>query len=174
MRKFFISLWSIFFGLALSAGAFSENGQSLSAEPFYVESYPDPEGRIFNLKDFRGQWVLVNFWARWCSPCRQEIPDLVAAYARYRERGLMVVGIALEDGAKNVADFARAYEINYPVLLAGLDNGLALAKALGNDKRGVPYSVVIDKSGSIVFSRAGVFKPGELDPMLDRWLANER
>ena len=85
------------------------------------------------LAKFIGKPLIVNFWARWCGPCRTEIPELVALSQKYRERGLEVIGIGLEDQVDSVRDFAKAYDMDYPVLLAK-DQGLPLMQALGNSR----------------------------------------
>lgn len=78
----------------------------------------DLDGRPWNLSDHRGRVVLVNYWATWCGPCRQETPDLVTLDRDLRPRGLDVVGIAADDGGASVVrPFVRAYGIGYPVAL---------------------------------------------------------
>jgi thiol-disulfide isomerase/thioredoxin len=103
----------------------------------------------------------VNFWARWCAPCRVEIPELVKTQDKYRKRGLVVIGIGLEDKAESVRDFMKAYEMNYTVLLAR-DGGIELMQALGNTRPAALHRG--DRSpGEIVASKLGAMNRAELD-----------
>lgn len=119
------------------------------------------DGKPQTLAQWRGKPVIVNFWARWCGPCRTEIPELVNLRQRHLTRGLEVIGIALEDKVEPVRDFARAYEMDYPILLAK-DQGLALMKSLGNTRMGLPFTVAIDRSGRLAVIKMGAMNGKEL------------
>jgi thiol-disulfide isomerase/thioredoxin len=110
-----------------------------------------------------GRPMVVNFWARWCVPCRIEIPELVAL--RQRDEGVDVIGIAIEDDAGAVRDFARAYEINYP-LRASREAGIELMRTLGNTAAGLPFSVVLDRQGAVAATRMGALTREQLDQAL--------
>jgi peroxiredoxin len=89
--------------------------QRLPAPDF---SLPDLENRSFSLADFRGKLVLIHFWATFCAPCLEEMPDLQALWQRYREQGLVVLGVAADRGnMRGVRDFARKSGVSFPVLL---------------------------------------------------------
>jgi len=76
------------------------------------------DGRRLRLSDLRGRVVLVNFWAAWCAPCRVEMPWLAELDARYRARGLTILGVSVDDsGREQIAKFVRARQVDYPVLL---------------------------------------------------------
>lgn len=78
----------------------------------------DIEGNIHRLEDYRGKWVLVNFWATWCSPCLSEIPELVSLHDSHKSKDLVVIGIAMSSGSnKKVGDFSRNRGISYPIVM---------------------------------------------------------
>lgn len=106
------------------------------------------------LAQWRGKPLIVNFWARWCPPCRTEIPDFVKLHHDYQAKGLVVIGIGIEDEAAPVRDFAKAYDMDYPLLL-GKEKGMDLMRALGNTKLGLPFTVAIDRTGKIVAAKIG-------------------
>ncbi|MBK9160818.1 MAG: TlpA family protein disulfide reductase [Nitrosomonadales bacterium] len=86
-----------------------------SAEDFSLE---DMQGKVHRLADYRGKWVLVNFWATWCPPCLSEIPELSALHDAHKDSDLVVIGIAMDyRSSKSVANFAQAHGISYPVVL---------------------------------------------------------
>lgn len=81
-------------------------------------SLQDLQGKTHRLADYRGKWVLVNFWATWCPPCLSEIPELNALHNAHKDSDLVVIGIAMDSGSeKTVTDFAKARGISYPVIL---------------------------------------------------------
>lgn len=112
----------------------------------------DLDGREVRLADFRGQVVMVNFWATWCPPCRAEIPDFIELQGRLGPKGLQIIGISLDDeGAAKVAPFASQNRINYLMLV----NGNAAANAYGGIE-GIPTTFLLDRQGRIVERRSGV------------------
>lgn len=68
------------------------------------------------LADYKGKVVLVNFWATWCGPCKMEIPDMVKLYSQYKDKGLVIVGISVDDSPEQLQTFMREYHMNYPVV----------------------------------------------------------
>lgn len=116
---------------------------------------------------YRGKPMIINFWARWCPPCRVEIPELVAL--QQRQTGVDIIGINLESEPAPVADFGRAYDINYPVLLTR-EAGIPLLRALGNAKAGLPFTLVLNRHGQVVASRMGVMTRKQLEEAVARAL----
>jgi thiol-disulfide isomerase/thioredoxin len=108
-------------------------------------SFPDLEGKLQTLSQWRGKIMVINFWATWCPPCRDEIPAFIRAQEKYREHGVVFVGIAL-DSRDKVKAFAQSFGMNYPVLIGGLDAAEA-ARAAGNRYGGLPFTVILDRSG---------------------------
>ena len=112
------------------------------------------DGRTINSADWRGKVVLVNFWATWCGPCREEIPDLVALQARYRD-ALLIVGLSIDERPPaEVKQFADQHGINYPVAIANE----GLQKAFGGISA-VPATYVVNPEGGIVQRHLGVITP---------------
>jgi thiol-disulfide isomerase/thioredoxin len=104
--------------------------------------------------------MVVNFWARWCPPCRVEIPELVALQAR--KTGVEVIGINIETDPLPVRDFAYAYDINYPIFLSRTAV-LDLMRSLGNSQAGLPFTVVLNRQGHIVARHTGAVTKAQLD-----------
>lgn len=135
-------------------GAVSEKNDS-SAKP--GRSAPDftlkdLEGGDVRLSQYRGKIVLLEFWAPWCPPCKATIPQLTAVQTKYREKGVVVLGIAVDedmDSVQKLSAFSREYGINYDVLLG--DETVEKAYQVGS----IPMIFVIDKEGRIVNSHTG-------------------
>jgi len=143
----------------------------ISTVPLYQATFNDLAGLAVALEQLKGKVAVVNFWATWCPPCRKEIPDLVEAHARYRERGVAFLGIAVEDNRELVQDFSRTYGINYP-LVAGKEQGIALMQALGNQAAGLPFTLVLDAQGNIVAAKRGAMNATRLEQALQTALAS--
>ncbi len=136
--------------------------QEARIDPLWAATLNGLDDKPVAMQQFRGRPLAVNFWARWCTPCREEIPDFVRARAKFKGKGMEVIGIAIEDKAAPVADFAKAYEMSYPVILAG-DKGIALMQAMGNKRAGLPFTVVVDRQGKVVASKLGPMKAPEIE-----------
>lgn len=132
-----------------------------STDTLFAATLTGLDDRPAALSQWRGKPLIVNFWARWCGPCRAEIPELAKLRAAYRDKGLEVIGIGIEDKVEPVRDFAKAYDMDYPVLL-GKDKGLDLMRTLGNTKMGLPFTVAIDRTGKLVVVKMGGIKADEL------------
>lgn len=142
-------------GLGIAARHFFPSAERTGISVLPEFNLPDLSGRQHNISEWRGKVLVINFWATWCPPCLKEIPDFVALQAQYADKGLQFIGIALED-REPVAEYTAATQINYPILLGG-DNGIALSQQLGNTVGAVPYTLVVDRKGQIIFRH-----PGEL------------
>jgi len=107
-----------------------------------------------------GEPLIVNFWARWCPPCRDEMPDFQALHRR--QSGVRVIGIAIGESPADVRTFASRHGYDYELLTAGAD-GQALMRALGNDAGALPYTLAIDARGRIVAAKLGRISASELE-----------
>lgn len=127
--------------------------------------FPDLSNRQRSVSEWRGKVLLLNFWATWCPPCREEMPELIALQKQYSEKGLQVVGIAIED-KDPVSEFLDFVDMNYPILIAG-DAGLPLARQLGNTMGAVPYTLVVDRQGRIVYSQPGQVTKDKMQQIIE-------
>lgn len=132
-----------------------------SSTALFAATLTGLDGQPQALAQWQGKPLIVNFWARWCGPCRIEIPELIKLRQQYQAKGLEVLGIGIEDQTESVRDFAKAYEMDYPVLI-GKDKGLELMRTLGNTKMGLPFTVAIDRTGKLVVIKMGTIKGDEL------------
>ena len=149
-------------GLVLAGAASLVAADELpSSAPLFAATLSDMNDKPVALERFRGKPLIVNFWARWCGPCRQEIPDLIRVRGAHKGK-LEVIGIGIEDKPESVREFAQAYDMDYPVLLAK-EQGIPLMLALGNSKAGLPFTVAIDRHGRMVALRMGVMKKADFD-----------
>ena len=133
-------------------------------EQVYAARLADLNGASQGFSQWRGQVLVVNFWATWCAPCREEIPGFVSLQERYGSRGLRFVGIAIDQPDK-VAEFAREFRINYPLLMGGLET-MALLRQSGNRAGVLPYTLVIDRLGNLVSREPGGLKEARLEGII--------
>lgn len=126
--------------------------------------FPDHQGRQQPLSQWRGQVVVLNFWASWCAPCREEMPDFAALRTQFRPSGVEFVGIAIDNPA-NVARFLQQQPVDYPILI-GEGAAHSLARQLGNPSGALPYTIVLDRDGSIALSHLGRFPRATLESAL--------
>ena len=124
----------------------------------------DVQGGASSVGQWRGRVLVVNYWATWCAPCREEIPIFVRLQERYGDRGLQFVGIAIDQPAK-VSEFAAEFRVNYPLLIAGVES-LELLRQAGNRAGVLPYTLIIDRKGNLVSREPGGLKEARLESLI--------
>lgn len=116
----------------------------------------DLEGHAHRLSEWRGKVVVLNFWATWCPPCREEMPAFAALQEELAGRGLQFVGVAIDE-PEEVQAFLQARPVNYPILIGGADVP-GWADSLGNEFAALPFSVVLDRDGRQILAKTGLFR----------------
>ena len=159
---------------ALAAGVFVAHG-TLEPSPVGQDAsallgvaLPDLNGQEQRLDQWRGKVLVVNFWATWCAPCREEMPQFVRAQTALGSKGLQFVGIAVDQGDK-IKQFADEIGLNYPSLVGGM-GAMQLSKTLGNDLMALPFTVIVGRDGRIVHTQLGPLKQAQLDSILAKLL----
>jgi peroxiredoxin len=155
--RFLGLLLSVWFAAPSMAAAPTLVGRD--APDFVLKSL---DGTNLRLSEFRGQVVLVNFWARWVSDAREELPALDRINTTYRRSGLVVLGVSVDEDAERARDFAGAMRVRYPILLD-------TSPEVGRDYllERMPVTILVDRSGVVRYSNVG-FKRGDERALLDQ------
>jgi peroxiredoxin len=156
----FLALW-----LFVSVGAFGDDSQ-----PAPDFTLTDANGQSVTLSDLRGQVIMINFWASWCGPCRQEMPLLEQIHQRYEPLGFTLLGVNVEENSADGKAFLRDQPVSFPVLYDP-ENGISKLY----DVIAMPSTVLIDRQGNVRYLHHG-YKPGYENDYQDqvRALARER
>jgi len=153
-------------GMGLASYQFRTVAASDSAvENFLKQELRSPDGELLPTKTWRGKTLVLNFWAPWCPPCVEEMPELVRVQEKYKAKNVLFVGIGV-DSPSNIRQFLLKTPVNYPIVLGGLE-GSNWAKTMGNPSSGLPFTVLIDEKGSIKRVKLGKISEDELSSWLD-------
>jgi cytochrome c biogenesis protein CcmG/thiol:disulfide interchange protein DsbE len=139
-------IWKVAFGGTTGAADELAKGKLVHAPAFSLDRL-DRDGQL-GVADLRGKAVVVNFWASWCIPCRDEAPVLQKTYERYRDRGLVVLGVDVNDFRQDARRFMGRYGVTYPVVYDG--KGSTVGKW---GVRGFPETFFVDRTGKLVGER---------------------
>jgi thiol-disulfide isomerase/thioredoxin len=160
--------------IALVAGVYVAAGRSTPAPAaaladgalarLFAARLPDADGKAQAIAQWQGKILVINFWASWCPPCRDEMPAFSRLQTKHAANGVQFVGIAI-DTQDNVVDFARNHPVSYPLLIADSE-GIELARQLGNSRLALPYTIVIAPTGEVRLTRLGRVSEQELDALL--------
>lgn len=160
LKKVFLLCLAVF---ALCIGCTKAEDAGKAAPDFALE---DLSGNTVNLSASKGRVVLLDFWATWCPPCLMSIPELVGLQHKYRDQGLEVIGISLDDPGEisngDLLDFKKRLKINYKILRA---DWRVVEDYFGSESTSIPTLFVIDREGKIVEKHIG-FSPGLLEKSL--------
>lgn len=126
----------------------STQASTLTTQTFFAANLANENGVSQALRQYKGKIIVLNFWATWCAPCREEMPELSQLYAEYKTKNVVVLGVAVDELAL-VKEFSLATPVSYP-LFAAENEGMNLGINLGNDKGVLPYTVIINADGSVV------------------------
>lgn len=134
---------------------------TISTRAFFAAEFPDLDGQPQPLRQWQGKTIVVNFWATWCPPCLEEMPELSALHASHQDQNLVVLGISSDDLDK-IREFAGQTPVSYPLLSGDID-AMNIGESLGNDKGVLPYTVIIAPDGSLVKSYFGLINQALLE-----------
>lgn len=124
----------------------------------------DLEGNTHRLSDYRGKWVLVNYWATWCPPCKEEMPDLEMFHDTHKDKDAVVLGINHEDASlEQLQEFQEDYFISFPLL-----RGSAYEDGINGPLEGLPTSYLIDPSGEIVAEQVGMVSREAIESFIEK------
>jgi cytochrome c biogenesis protein CcmG/thiol:disulfide interchange protein DsbE len=124
----------------------------------------DLSGNSISLSDFKGKVIFVNFWATWCPPCRQEIPDFIEFYKENKDSGAVILGVSVDKSTNEVRDFVEEYKINYPIVMA--TNEMVKDYKPG---RYIPTTIIVDTDGMIQGKKVGIMDKATLEHYLKEY-----
>jgi thiol-disulfide isomerase/thioredoxin len=155
-------------GLCFAAGGAYLGMRQLEPAPaeapavanMFSQSLVDTSGQAQSLSQWKGKALVVNFWATWCAPCVDEMPELSALQTEVAPSNIQILGIGIDSSA-NIAQFASKYKITYPLYTGGL-NATELSRQFGNKAGGLPFTVLVDRNGKVKKTYLGRLKMDEL------------
>jgi thiol-disulfide isomerase/thioredoxin len=137
---------------------------AMTVERLKAMKLGDADGREMPFSAWSGKLLVVNFWATWCPPCREEMPGFSRLAGKLRDRGVQFVGISI-DNADNVRKYQQEVRIDYPLLIGGAD-AIQVSTELGNAAQGMPFTAIFAPDGRLIERRLGTYKEEELEAIL--------
>ena len=176
-------VWLMLGGVALLAGVIGhrlwESGKSAETTTMASSSLPifdlvlnDLNGQPRTLGQWRGKLLIVNYWATWCIPCREEMPGFSRLQDKYRNKGVQFVGISIDSVAK-IDEFVRATPVSYPLLIGDIDV-MENSAALGNTLQALPFTAVFDPQGRLFSTKLGRLAEADLERQLIELISRYR
>lgn len=165
---------ALFAGLGMytaSSQATPETPQSSAVRQLMAKTLPDSNGKPQALTQWKNKFLVVNFWATWCAPCVQEMPELSALQQEFAGKPVQILGLGI-DSPSNIAEFSKKYQIHYPLFVTGMD-GSELSRQMGNQAGGLPFTVLITPDGKVAKSYLGRLKMDELRADITKFSAEK-
>lgn len=138
----------------------TERPRSEAASRLFSQTLSDTNSKPHKISQWKGKLLLVNFWATWCAPCIQEMPELSALQSEKLSKNLQIIGIGIDSSA-NISEFEKKYKLNYPLYVADI-NAISLSRAFGNQTGGLPFTVLIGPDGRVKKTYLGRLKMNDL------------
>lgn len=147
-----------------SAGTMAGAPATPPAKPIFDLTLTDLNAQPQSLGQWRGKILVVNYWATWCHPCREEMPGFSRLQDKFRDKGVQFVGISIDDAPK-IIEFQKETPVNYPLLIG--DMGIMTSSAeLGNTRQALPFTAVFDRQGRLAATKLGRLSEPELERQL--------
>jgi thiol-disulfide isomerase/thioredoxin len=134
--------------------------ESTAVAALFRQNLPDAQNTVHSLSQWQGKTLVINFWATWCAPCVDEMPELSILQKDLASKNIQIIGIGI-DSASNIKDFSLKHQITYPLYVAGV-GGTELAREFGNQAGGLPFTVLVSPTGEITKTYLGRLKMEEL------------
>lgn len=123
-----------------------------------------PDGQVLNPAIWQNRLVLVNFWASWCPPCVAEMPALDQLSQDLAQRQVIFIGVGI-DSPSNIREFLLKTPVSYPIVIGGME-GSQIGKSLGNTQGALPFTVIIDSKGQIIYRKLGKIDEDEIKSVI--------
>lgn len=144
----------------------AQSSKVASTQSLFATSFPDENGKTQALKQWQGKVIVLNFWATWCPPCREEMPELSALNTKYQAKNVVVLGISTDD-VPTVKKFTEETKVSYPLLAADMA-GSDLAFSLGNNQDILPYTIIIKPDGTVAKTFFGRLSMPKVEEILNQ------
>ncbi len=175
--KLWLAFASIAFLVAITAYLFGFSGETPRATP--VVTNPDISiydleldnllGKRESLSQWRGQVLVVNYWATWCHPCREEMPGFSRLQEKFRDKNVQFVGISIDTAAK-IIEFQKTIPVAYPLLIGDM-NAMESSAKFGNTRLALPFTAVFDKQGKLFSTKLGRLAESDLEKQLNELIS---
>lgn len=143
-------------------------GKAVVGKPAKTFMLAGIDGNPVDFEQYKGKVVLVNFWATWCPPCRKEIPGFIDVYESHKDKGFVVIGVAI-DQKDLVTEFANELNITYPIAY-GSDDATQVAQDFGNTIGALPFNVIVDQEQVIRYAEPGEVSKKKLLGLIEGYL----